>query len=257
MSMIPGHIELPRVPLFVWRDRSRVENKSTPGLDTECGYCRAPYKVVANVRGQDPSFPHQQQYSCLCPRCGYWFDHHVYYGGHGAVVTYDVARLRSLDINDADVGLNELGAHLRRNFADVHVITALRFEELVGSVFRHMGYHVSLTQASHDDRYDLIMLDGSTRGPIIVECKRYADHRPVRVGVVREVMGVQLVSGIKRAKVVTSSRFTYAAQDVAERLNVGPSEFEMELIDAHALTQALNVYNAELPPDELVRLFGT
>lgn len=68
-------------------------------------------------------------------------------------------------------------------------------------------------------------------------------------------MGVQLVTDIKRAKVVTSSRFTYVAKDIAERLNLGPSEFEMEVVDAHALTQALNVYNTQLPPDELVRLF--
>lgn len=257
-DMTTSQIERPNVPLFVWRNRATVDKKQAyrPGLDADCIYCRAAYTILANVHGQDPSFPHQEHYSGLCPRCGFWFDDHVYYGGHGAAVTFEVARLRRLDINDADVGLDELGAHLRRHFADVHVIPATRFEQLVGDVFRHMGYHVRLTQSSHDGGYDLVLLDGSGRGPVIVECKRYAERRPVRVGVVREVMGVQLVTGVRRAKVVTTSRFTYAAQDIANQLNVGPSGFEMELIDAQALAAALDVYNSQLPPDELVRLFG-
>jgi len=246
--MTPGQRELPSVPLFVWRDRATVDKKQAfrPGLDADCIYCRAAYTVLADVRGQDPSFPHQEQYSGVCPRCGFWFDDHVYYGGHGAAVSFTRARLRRLDINDADVGLDELGAHLRRHFGDVHVIASNRFEQLVGDVFRHMGYNVRFTQSSHDGGYDLVLLDGSGRGPVIVECKRYAEHRPVRVGVVREVMGVQLVTGVRRAKVVTTSRFTYAAQDTAHQLNVGPSGFEMELIDAQAFATALDVYNAPL-----------
>jgi hypothetical protein len=255
--MTSSQRELPSVPLFVWRDKATVDKKQAfkPGLDANCIYCQAAYTVLADVRGQDPSFPHQEQYSAICALCGFWFDDRVYYGGHGAAISFIRARLRRLDINDADVGLEELGAHLRRHFGDVYSIEPHRFEQLVGDVFRHMGYTVRFTQASHDDGYDLVLLDGAGHGPVIVECKRYAEHRPIRVGVVREVMGMQLVTGVRSAKVVTTSKFTYAAQEVAHRLNEGPSGFEMELIDAQAFAKALDVYNTQLPPNEVVRLF--
>jgi restriction endonuclease Mrr len=211
---------------------------------------RAAYNIQPEGQGT-------QNASAECLRCGYWHRQHLIVGHPGFVFEFVVARLRTLDINDADLGLRELGAHLRRSFGDVYAISPNRFEQLVGDVFGHLGYSVRLTQASHDGGYDLLLLDGRTgRDPVIVQCKRYSQHRPVRVGVVREVMGVQLVMGIRKAKIVTTSRFTDAAQKTADQLNQGPSGFEMDLLDAQALAETLGVYNMQLPPSEIVRRFS-
>ncbi len=106
--------EPPKIPLFVWR--SRADGGKAQGQRTSaaaCSYCGAAYNVC---RERDFS----EQTRATCPRCGYWFHEGMVVANPGCAFVVSVARLRTLDINDAGVGLDELGAHLRRSFGDVY-----------------------------------------------------------------------------------------------------------------------------------------
>jgi restriction system protein len=153
-----------------------------------------------------------------------------------------------MKVDDAKLGLDELGAHLKRKFSDVYSISPRRFEELVANIYRHLGYDVRLTKSTRDGGFDVILLDAGSDEQIIVECKKYSLHRKVGIGVVRELLGAQVLGGFSEAKLVTSSHFTFVAEEVPSKLLEMSTSFHLELVDADQLLRNLEVYNKELPP---------
>ena len=159
-----------------------------------------------------------------------------------------VSILRELNVNSSEIGLDELGSHLRRRRDDIYYLTPLRFEQLVEDVFTNLGYATRRTLQTRDGGYDIILLERSTGDQILVECKRYRANRRVGVGIVRELIGVQILTGIRRAKLVTSSTFTKPAMEAAESLYIVSSSLDLELVDSDDLFRALEIYNTRLPP---------
>lgn len=92
------------------------------------------------------------------------------------------------------------------------------------------------------------MLEDARGKQIIVECKRYAKDRKVGVGVVRQLLGVQLINNFSEAKIVSSSYFTEPAKDEAQSKYLDLFGFKVDLIDADALLRELHTYNEKLPP---------
>ena len=72
---------------------------------------------------------------------------------------------------------------------------------------------------------------------VLVECKRYAPERPVGVGVVREVYGVQKMHYANKSLIVTTSHFTKPAIEEHRRI-----ESETELKDYEDLKLWLGRY---------------
>lgn len=152
------------------------------------------------------------------------------------------ACLRHFDVNDAELGLSQLGAFLRRYPDYLASMYPRRFEELVGDVYKSLGYGVRLTKQTRDGGYDLVIIEKSSGEMRLIECKRYKKGRKVGVGIVRTLHGVQLRMGIKQAKIITTSEFTKPAmvetQAVASR-----SGYAVDLVDAEELTRLLGVYD--------------
>lgn len=246
--MNPGKPPPERPYLFVWRDHVELRTRPVPEA---CLYCGIPYENI-----QDEEEVVDYRWTSTCLMCGHWLVGQS--GGTCYHITdaLDSAILRRLDIDDPEVLLAELGSHLRVHFADIYQLSYLRFEQLVADVFKQQGYRVRCTARSHDGGYDLILLERNTDDVTIVECKRYSDHRPITVGITREVMGVQLVEGFRRAKIVTTSRFTRSSQRLAQKLNSGSSQFALDLVDAEEFSRALGVYNTKLPRAALVDLIN-
>lgn len=92
------------------------------------------------------------------------------------------------------------------------------FELLVGEVFRRQGYSVTeLGGARADGGVDLLL---EARGAtLLVQCKHWK-AQPVGVVVVRELYGVIAASGAAGGFVVTSGRFSAAANEFARGLAV-------------------------------------
>ena len=257
--------------LFVWRDQIRFAHtlqESGPtwdvpeeaavytGFRDRCPYCKNGYAESTPPYADPTAEQRGQSAQNCCLLCGFWFGQYIEVAPMAPIVTQilDVARLKSFGVNAPELALGELGAHLKRRFRDVYSLTPRRFEELVGDIYKSMGFEVRLTQQTRDGGYDIILLEHQSGNQTIVECKRYADTRTVGVGIVRQVLGVQLAKGIRTATIVTSTRFTPDAAELAVEVNDGVSGYTIELIDADALLKALNVYNNALPPLHLVDL---
>lgn len=165
---------------------------------------------------------------------------------------YSFSTLKKLHLDDSELGLAELGSHLKRRFTDIYSLSPHRFEELVADTFCQLGYLCRLTPCSRDGGYDIVLLQNSTGAQILVQCKRYAKQKKVHVGHVRELLGVQLFEGAQRAIFVTTSSFTEPAVRMAKLLEARQNSFSMQLVDADSLVKALEVYNELLPPIHLL-----
>lgn len=96
-----------------------------------------------------------------------------------------------------------------------------KFEELVAELFKDMGYEVELTTYSNDGGRDILALrkDAATTFLTHVECKRYAEHRHVGVGVVRQLFGVVEKERASHGVIATTTFFTKGAQAEAKNFH--------------------------------------
>jgi len=216
-----------------------------------CPFCES--ELIASESG-DYSSGNLYNRDSICHKCGYT---RSYLKGHGLTEEWEtdkISLLKRLSINDAELGYKELGAHMKRKYTDRFNLAPRRFEELVTDVYKQLGYQVRLTQQSHDGEYDILLLDSGSNEQIIIERKRYAKRRSVGVGVVREVLGVQLLDNFSKAKIVTTSKFSLQAKKDTRRINTVLDGFHLGLVDAGVFLKELDVYNANLPPLHLLDL---
>lgn len=242
--------QIQRTPnLFVWRGLSEDDGSSNPwwksshiyrGFEKRCPFCAGVYEHSVD------KWPTAMRISDRCTLCG--FEHGLNDGHGDQDFWYNsyVRTLREMSINDSELGLDELGSHLKRNFTDVYSLSSRRFELLVEDVFRNLGYATRITKCTRDNGYDIILLEHNQNKQIIVEVKRYAVARKVGVATVREVLGVQLLRGFREAIIVTSSEFSSIARK--ERDLGALNGYNLTLLDASDLLSALELYNASLPP---------
>lgn len=94
------------------------------------------------------------------------------------------------------------------------------FEKLVAEIFYQKGFEVELTPETRDGGLDLIAVRNSDLlgcETVLVECKRYAPHKTVGVGVVRSLLGVIQDSNATRGMIVTTSEFTKGAREFGQK----------------------------------------
>lgn len=93
-------------------------------------------------------------------------------------------------------------------------LTPRQFEELVAEIWKRFGYLVELTSQTRDGGRDIIAVKQSEANlRFLIECKRYARHRPVGVGIVRELYGVKVDERATKAILATTSTFTSGAKE--------------------------------------------
>ena len=158
------------------------------GAKESCPFCQRSYNESSE---HDELFPIHTYYG-KCLTCGFDYkytqENWVSTNDNGPIKAhgrqiFDVAALKRLNLNDTELGLSEIGTHLKRRFGDVCELSPRRFEELVGDVYSNLGYKVQLTPQTRDGGYDLLLLDKNNE-KIIVEAKRYRSTNKVEVGVV-------------------------------------------------------------------------
>ena len=101
-------------------------------------------------------------------------------------------------------------------FSDIDTMTGYEFEKYLEDFFIKSGYHVEKRKRSHEQGLDLLLVrQGESTA---VQVKRYS--KPVRNKAVQEVIAAREYYHCSHALVVTNSRFTLSAQQLAERCNV-------------------------------------
>lgn len=105
-----------------------------------------------------------------------------------------------------------------RSFSGVPKMTPYQYEHYVARHLKNCGFvKAEVTPKSGDFGADIILTDkDGTR--MCVQCKRYS--KPVGVKAVQEVIGAKIYYGCTRAAVITTSTFTPAAKELAQRAGV-------------------------------------
>ena len=137
-------------------------------------------------------------------------------------------------------GVNEeLVKYLAEHPKRLYSLNPRKFEELVEAIFRDFGYDVVLTPRSRDGGLDIRAIRKDSVGTLLylIECKRYAETRPVGVEIVRSLYGVTANEHASCGLIVTTSHFTRGAKEFADKLR-----YQVSLRDYNDLVSWIKQY---------------
>lgn len=106
---------------------------------------------------------------------------------------------------------DEILHHIIRSPARLYELPSRKFEELIAGIFHKNGYKVTLTPETRDGGFDILAIRNDALGGDhlhLIECKRYAAHRKIDVGIVRSLLGVVHSNDAHKGHLVTTSFFT-------------------------------------------------
>lgn len=128
---------------------------------------------------------------------------------------------RILSIGQARIAAvrNELADRLARRPELMRSLTPRQFEEFVADLYAEAGFDVELTPAQSDGGFDVYARQPAPFGSMVtlIECKQYAPHRRVGVGMVRQLAGVVETEQAHAGVLATTATFTSGAQSFAEK----------------------------------------
>lgn len=130
----------------------------------------------------------------------------------------------------------ELREYLLNKPEEIYNLSPRKFEELIASILKNLGWEVQLTSKTKDGGYDILgvnKLAGGINSHWIIECKRYSPNRKVGVEIVRSLCGVKDHMKMANAMIVTTSTFTKGAYDIKG------SRWDLELKDYDKIFQWL------------------
>lgn len=134
---------------------------------------------------------------------------------------------------------DEVKKYLKRHPQQLYELSPRKFEELVASILKDLGFEVELTQATRDGGRDIIahVKNAVSSYLTYIECKRYAADNKVGVGVIREVIGVHHLHKPTKSIIVTTSFFSSDAIKEAEKM-----ESQLDLKDFNHIKDWLQRY---------------
>ncbi len=128
-----------------------------------------------------------------------------------------------------------------RTLGDLLSLTPPEFEEAVAGVLARSSYRkVRVVGKAADLGVDIACFDRRGR-PVVVQCKRHAPGVAVGSGEVQRFLGSITHAGADRGILVTTSRFSSPAIDLAEQHGI-------ELIDGTALVELVRRANRQRAP---------
>ncbi|HGS4803836.1 TPA: restriction endonuclease [Vibrio parahaemolyticus] len=113
---------------------------------------------------------------------------------------------------------DQIKIYLKKNPEKIYDLSPRKFEELVASILKDMGFDVELTKATRDGGRDIIAYVRNSVCSYLthIECKKYAQDNKVGVGIIREVMGVHNLRQATKSIIVTTGFFSRDAIKEAE-----------------------------------------
>lgn len=145
----------------------------------------------------------------------------------------DLPRIEIMSIDD------HIKAYFKKNPEDLYKLSPRKFEELVASIIKDMGFDVELTPATRDGGRDIIayIRTGISNYLTHIECKRYAPDNKISVDIIRSVVGVHHMRNANKSVIVTTGFFTKDARDEAKLV-----ENTLDLKDYYDLKDMLSKY---------------
>jgi HJR/Mrr/RecB family endonuclease len=137
-------------------------------------------------------------------------------------VLYAAGMFRASILIMREMSDEETGVHPLITDSNLLDLTGFEFEQLVAALIQQIGFRdVGRTSARADGGIDITALDGVPLigGRIAVTAKRYRPEHKVGITHVRDLTGSMSCHGITRG-IITTSGFTSAAREEAERLGI-------------------------------------
>jgi len=105
-----------------------------------------------------------------------------------------------------------------RDNSKLYTLKPRDFEEMIGELLKHKNFQVELTKQTRDGGYDLIAIQNLAGFPLrfIVECKRFAQNRPVGVEIIRAFSNVIHTNNANKGILFTTSYFSPDARQHAQ-----------------------------------------
>ncbi len=116
---------------------------------------------------------------------------------------------------------------------DLYPLTGQAFEDFLEKLFNYLGYLSIKTKTSGDQGGDLVLEKGKDK--IVVQAKNFCDNL-VSNKAIQEVFASKSYYNCNKAMVVTTSRFTKSAKELAEKNDI-------ELWDKYKLTNIIKDTN--------------
>lgn len=115
-------------------------------------------------------------------------------------------------------------------------ISSREFEFIIAALFRRQKFHTRVTKQSRDGGADIVCssLDTPIKQKVLIECKHHTGT--VGVEVIRQLAGVVAETGATSGWVVTSSKFSSPAVELASKTG------RVQLLDYKALNLKFNEY---------------
>lgn len=211
-----------------------------------CIYCTTPMKVIQENHSVAPSGIDEITFIVrLCRMCGWWtkqryvityfepFDTSAYSDGA-------IGSLYNLDVSNQSIPIEEIRSYLAVKYDERFNIDPWRFEEVVASVYKDLGYYARVTARSGDGGIDVV-LDGPNSKVIGVQVKRYKDK--IKVEQIRSFVGALYLKRMTRGIFVTTSGFQSGADNAAQLSS--SRGIPIELVDAQRFYQALGIAQQE------------
>jgi restriction system protein len=180
-----------------------------------------------------------ETYVDYCPCCGWWrIIQHLYIVSTGKWQIWNMAfgcaaALKELNLKDINIPLHEVRSYLTAKYDSRFHINPKVFEDVVGSVFKDIGYETHVVGRSGDGGIDVILEDMNNH-VIGVQVKRSKNR--IKVEQIRAFLGALVANNIPRGIFVTTSEFQPGCRKTIDGLSASTSKIE--------LVNALQFYNA-------------
>lgn len=173
-----------------------------------------------------------------CLQCGWWTSYDEYWVSAPWQiwqVFYGItAVIKNVDLNDLSVPNLDIRNYLVRNYNARFQVNPRKFEDLVSSVFRDLGFQVLCTPYSHDGGIDILLEKGSDFSAVQVKRTKNA----IKLEQVRSFLGALTLQGIEKGIYVSTAEFQRGCYDIARSCSIGlfgGNKFYETLLEAQIL----------------------
>jgi restriction system protein len=139
----------------------------------------------------------------LCEVCGWWYwnnftEHRLAGTTHPGITSRHgaVGSLKEFDVSDQTLPIETVRSYLAAKYDARFEVDPLRFEDVVASVYRDIGYQARVTARRGDGGIDIV-LDGPDQTTIGVQVKRYKET--ISVEQIRSFRGRCSLLGLRTA----------------------------------------------------------
>lgn len=195
----------------------------------------------------------------ICHVCGWWYiveqelcTYRI--GGNYAFNCFGArGTLKRLDLIDVNQPIQDVENYLKVKYEDRYNVHPKIFEDVVGAVFRNIGYISNVTAYSQDGGIDVILYN-CNGDKVGVQVKRYKNS--IRVSQIREFLGALIQNDMTKGIFVTTSKFQKGASKAVDKFS--EQNYKIKLIDCDKFFDLLQISHTKQCEtyEEFIGIYG-